>query len=97
MNIWVDKWYLIWYRCVLNSNLILNEVYELVQSAEKALSYCRDTDAELPPTLDLTGPKSPPDSQDPCLTQYADVPVWDVINTDSDPGKWVEVVIAFSV
>jgi hypothetical protein len=69
-----------------NSALILNEVHELVQSAEKALSYCRDTDAELPPTLDLSGPKNATDPKDPALTQCVDVPAWDVINTDSDPG-----------
>lgn len=79
------------YRCSqgkmnFNGSLILNEVHDLVQSAEKALAFCRDTDAELPPALDLTGPKSATDPQDPALSQFADVPVWDVINTDSDPG-----------
>jgi hypothetical protein len=70
-----------------NGALILDDVHELVQSAEKALAYCRDSDAELPPTLDLSGPKSATDPQDPALTQYADLPVWDVINTESDPGR----------
>lgn len=62
-------------------------MHELVQSAEKALSYCRDTDAELPPALDLSGPKAEADPQDPALTQCVDLPAWDVINTDSDPGE----------
>ena len=70
-----------------NGSLILNEVHDLVQSAEKALAFCRDSDAELPPALDLAGPKSATDAQDPALSQFADVPVWDVINTDSDPGR----------
>lgn len=69
-----------------NSALILNEVHELVQSAEKALSYCRDTDAELPPALDLIGAKDSADPQDPALTQCIDTPAWDVINSDPDPG-----------
>lgn len=72
-----------------NGSLILNEVHDLVQSAEKALAYCRDTDAELPPALDLSGPKSATDPQDPALSQFADVPAWDVINTDSDPGTFI--------
>jgi hypothetical protein len=67
--------------------LVLNEVHELVKSAEKALSYCRDGYAELPPALDLSGPKDENDSQDPSMTQFADSFAWDVINTNSDPGS----------
>ena len=74
---------------LVDTSLILDEVYTLVESAEKSLSFCRNDDAELPPTLDLTGAAAREDPNDPALTQFRDHPLWDVLNTDSDPGQAV--------
>eukprot|EP01038_Epipyxis_sp_PR26KG_P004031 gene4031-5768_t len=70
-------------------NLILKEVHTLVGSTTESLEFCKNDDNELPPSLDLTGCENANDPNDPALTQFRDLPCWDVLRNDPDPGQAV--------
>lgn len=72
-----------------DNSKVLEEIYKQVKGAEEVLEFCKNDEGELPPALDLSGPEDPSDADDPAMTQFMDHPVWDVINTESDPGQAV--------
>ncbi len=67
---------------------LLGTIHELVEATDKSLEFCKNHESDLPPPLDLNGPKTE-DPNDPALTQFKDLLAWDVAVSDPDPGQEV--------
>jgi hypothetical protein len=72
----------------MDTGSVLREVHNLVESVNESLSFCRGDSFELPPEIDLSGPKTDK-SDDPALVQFQDLMAWDVPMSDPDPGQAV--------
>lgn len=69
----------------VNSEPLLNHIYDQVEAAKETLSVFDVDVEELPANLSLQGPESTSD-KDPALVQFGNMLAWDSFITEPDPG-----------
>ena len=73
----------------IDCSLILKEVHDIVEDVNDKLSFSLINDSNLPPVIDLSDVKTIDDPSDLALVQYKNSLVWDVNDTEPDPGQQV--------
>ena len=74
----------------VDSEFVLTEIYSIVQSVNELLSHCLFDSGEAPCALDLKVKKAE-DPNDPMLTQFKDMLMWEVEQAEPDPGQSISL------